>query len=152
MGCLCTSVPLQRDTYMTNAITFSPATGRSLSPGHGLTPIVASPFSGCTARPQQGQWCCTTEMALAQITDSQASSRYIFRKEKYSQQRTFYSTFPLDFNISFSVIQMLLCWATIFKQFALNLSTLVLSECTTFPTGNTKIRQKVISYFQCRQP
>lgn len=50
VGCPCASVPLQRDAYMTNAVTLSPATERSLAPGHGLTPTVPSPFSGCTAR------------------------------------------------------------------------------------------------------
>lgn len=81
-----TCVPqfLSRDTYMTNAMTFSPATGRSLVPGHGLTPLVPSPFSACTGRPWPGQWCCTMHV-LAQITDSHLTS---FRKEKYSEQRT----------------------------------------------------------------
>lgn len=49
-------VPLVTDTCMTNVMTFTPAVSLSLSSGHGLTPLLPTFLSRCTARPwQRGQ-------------------------------------------------------------------------------------------------
>lgn len=100
---------------------------------------------------RQGQWCCTTRVVLAQTTDSQVSSHYSFRKDTYSQQRAT----PLCHLIWTPASQWYRpCFAEPSLSNSLHwiLSTLLFSECTRFPPGNPKIRQEIISCFQCWQP